>query len=184
MSHSRILNSLGNGLQADYCDFSLDHSLIVLNQGNGVFHNGGVANLGSCSGGGGGNCFLFNQGYALYNNTANPIEACGNFWGSTDPLAIDGMILDDEENAAFGAVDFSSYGTTGCTPVITSITATSGVVSLEWIPVPGATGYRVDSSPAPWSGFSPDLSGVFAGTGWSAPQPLVNTNYRVVALFD
>lgn len=184
VSHSRILNSGGNGLQADYCSFSMDHSLIVLNQGSGVFHNGYTATLGSCTGDGGGNCFLFNAGSALYNNTTSPIEACGNFWGSEDPGVIDGMIFDDEENGSSGAVDFSSFSTTGCNPVITSITVVDGVVTLQWLAVPGASSYRIESSTAPWSGFTEDTSGVIAGFTWMAPQPLANTNYRVVALFD
>ena len=184
INESRLLFSASHGLRADNCSFSLGGSLIAANLGNGIFHNGNTANLGSCSGNGGGNCILANQGYALYNNTSNPIEACGNFWGSADESSIDAMIFDDDEVQTLGAVDFSGFNTNGCAPVITSITAVNDVVTLEWLPVAGASGYIVYSSATPWGTFTEDTSGVYMGTQWMAPRPSDLHCYRITAILE
>lgn len=45
----------------------------------------------------------------LRNYTANIIDAENNWWRVTDSLAIDFLIYDDDENSAYGAVDFIPY---------------------------------------------------------------------------
>ena len=184
IQHSRLMFSAGDGLRANYCSFSLGGSLVAANQGAGVFHNGYTATMGSCSGDAGSNCIFGNGSWALYNNTVNPIEACGNFWGSDDPATIDAMIHDDDENASFGAVDFSNFSVIGCAPVITSITAVDDVVTLEWLSVAGASGYIVYSSATPWGTFTEDTSGVFMGTQWMAPRPSDLHCYRITAILE
>ena len=184
ISNSRLILSGSDGLHIDYCSFSLSSSLIAGNLGNGIFHNGYTAGLGACSGSAGSNCILGNQGYALVNNTANSIEACGNFWGSADEGTIDAMIYDDDENAARGVVNFSGFNVIGCAPVITSITAVNDVVTLEWLPVAGASGYIVYSSATPWGTFTEDTSGVYMGTQWMAPRPSDLHCYRITAILE
>ena len=56
-------------------------------------------------------------------------------------------------------------------------------VILGWSAVPGATGYKVYSSPSPDIGsFSEDLSGAFTGASWTAPLSLERSFYYVTSL--
>ena len=57
-------------------------------------------------------------------------------------------------------------------------------VIITWDPVFGATTYKVESSTDPYGvtpPFAEDLTGVFVGEQWTAPDPGVNTFYRVIA---
>lgn len=48
-------------------------------------------------------------GIDLYNNTADPIFAQGNYWYSDDPIAIENKIFHFVDNAALGLVNYSNY---------------------------------------------------------------------------
>lgn len=50
-----------------------------------------------------------------------------------------------------------------------SLAIAGGQVSLAWTADPQAFSYRVYSSATPAGGFSPDFTGVYSGTGWTAP---------------
>ncbi|MCK4652919.1 MAG: carboxypeptidase regulatory-like domain-containing protein, partial [Candidatus Cloacimonetes bacterium] len=66
--------------------------------------------------------------------------------------------------------------------VIISHTGTD--VIITWDPVAAATSYKVYSSTDPYGvspAFTEDLTGAFVGEQWTAPDPAVNTFYRVTA---
>lgn len=57
----------------------------------------------------GGNTIAGNGHYNVYNQTTAALWACSNYWGTTDPAAIDALIYDDNENAGRGIVHFDNY---------------------------------------------------------------------------
>ena len=63
----------------------------------------------------GGNVFYDNgnsgQIYALYNNTALPITAIGNYWGTNDPLLAEDYIFHQPDDASLGLVTYSPINT-------------------------------------------------------------------------
>jgi len=66
-------------------------------------------------------------------------------------------------------------------PVV-SIYLYDGQLNLYWQPVPGATSYRVYSSDNPYTGFTLDETGTFAGEFWYVDQPPGARHYRVTAV--
>jgi hypothetical protein len=54
-------------------------------------------------------------------------------------------------------------------PEIVNITANEYTVSINWLPVIGATSYKVFSSNDGYSNFVEDFSGNFIGNSWNAP---------------
>jgi hypothetical protein len=67
------------------------------------------------------------------------------------------------------------------TPLV-SITDVGENVMLTWDPIPGASSYRVYSSPAAWEGYELDESGVFTDESWFAPFESDARFYRVTAV--
>lgn len=71
----------------------------------------GVAqpNLGT-AGDSGGNVFYENGNtgaiYALYNNTALPVDAIGNYWGTNDPIEAENFIFHQTDQASLGLVSY------------------------------------------------------------------------------
>ncbi|MFO8145065.1 MAG: GLUG motif-containing protein [Candidatus Syntrophosphaera sp.] len=66
-------------------------------------------------------------------------------------------------------------------PVIVSITITGGIVEIIWEEIPGATGYRIEGSDEPYTGFVL-LDTVGAVTEWTSLGPLPESQfYRVIA---
>ncbi|NOR46074.1 MAG: hypothetical protein GQ534_10865 [Candidatus Delongbacteria bacterium] len=54
-------------------------------------------------------------------------------------------------------------------PEIVSIITDGTSVTVDWMPVTGATSYKVFSSSEAINGFTEDTSGTFDGTSWTAP---------------
>ncbi len=63
-----------------------------------------------------------------------------------------------------------------------SIIITDEYVQINWDPVQGATEYKIYSSNNPYSEFTEDLSGTFAGNSWQTIIPESTTYYYVTAL--
>ncbi len=63
----------------------------------------------------GGNVFYDNgnggQVYALYNNTALPITAIGNYWGTNDPLQAENFIFHQPDDPSLGLVTYTPINT-------------------------------------------------------------------------
>ncbi len=181
---SLVDNHQGHGIEVSASSLSLTGSVVSDNGGDGIRFNSGSLAMGACDGAAGGNCISDNGGFALYNDTADPLEACGNYWGAFDAAGVDALIYDDEEDAAKGAVDFSPWNATSCAPVIFEILVADGQVQLTWTPVAGASSYIVYSSTMPWGGYSVDLDGALDGNSWSESTPGVNTYYKVEAVLE
>ncbi|HLP16194.1 MAG TPA: DUF1565 domain-containing protein [Bacteroidota bacterium] len=80
----------------------------------------------------GANTIMNNGQYNVFNQNNAVLWAQGNYWGATDPAAIDAKFYDDNENLSLGAVQFDNF----LLPVeLTTFTASrlrSGQVALEW----------------------------------------------------
>ncbi len=64
------------------------------------------------------------------------------------------------------------------------IVTDAGTVTLTWNPVDGATGYQVYSSEEPENGWTPDDTGTFDGSAWTAPSTETKRFYRVTCLME
>ena len=69
-------------------------------------------------------------------------------------------------------------------PVINAINVTDGLVELSWDAALCLQEYRVYSALTPSGPFSPDNSGTFSGTSWTAPLPPANRFYYIVAVVN
>jgi len=84
----------------------------------------------------GNNVLTGNSFTDLLNWDDAPLAARFNYWGTTDPLAIDAHIYDDNENANKGAVDFSDFLTAA--PTVTVAATLTDAVVVDLAP-PGAS---------------------------------------------
>lgn len=66
-------------------------------------------------------------------------------------------------------------------PVIQSTTVSGGFLTLNWLPVTGASSYRIESADSPYGSFAPDNSGSFSGTSWTGSTIHSQRFYRVWA---
>ncbi|MBI5058561.1 hypothetical protein HZB60_02130 [candidate division KSB1 bacterium] len=57
-------------------------------------------------------------------------------------------------------------------------------IQLDWTASPWAASYVVYSAPSADGPFAPDLSGIFAGTSWTALLPAESRCYQVVAVIE
>jgi hypothetical protein len=55
-------------------------------------------------------------------------------------------------------------------------------INITWLPVVGASSYKIYSSNIPYTGFSEELSGNFAGANWSTTSTEVMKFYYVIAV--
>jgi hypothetical protein len=83
------------------------------------------------------NTIMNNGHYNVLNRNAAVHYAQNNYWGTTDPAAIDAGICDDNENAGYGLVHFENYASTSnVLPVELTSFTTSHVsahqVVLHW----------------------------------------------------
>ncbi len=184
LEYCRVEDNLGDGLYTLYSSASAKGSIFRDNTDDGIQCNQGSLALGSCSEAGGNNCLYDNGGYALNNTSNQDIEACGNYWGSADPAAIEAAINHQVDQPSYGLVNAATYNSecTAQVPVLElEITVVNGIVELNWSLLPEAIDYTVYSSTEPWSGYTIDLSGSYDGNSWSAPAPGPRASYVVVA---
>ncbi len=78
----------------------------------------------------GGNVFIGQTDYAIYNETQNAIRAEGNDFGSTVASVIDGKIYDEGDSSYYGFVDYTPL----LGGVIPSAARTAGALSVAAVP--------------------------------------------------
>jgi len=81
----------------------------------------------------------------------------------------------------YGTPDQENSGLPLNIPENVIINENENSIEITWDAVPGATSYKVYSSDDPYSGFTEDTSGAFAGESWSAPAPETKQFYYVKA---
>ncbi|MDD2230593.1 MAG: LamG domain-containing protein [Candidatus Cloacimonetes bacterium] len=106
--------------------------------------------------------------------------AYNNNWynGNLDDLRIYNRVLSASEVAQL----YNENGLAPSTPQNVQITHSEGNVCVSWQAVNGASSYRVYSSLTPNEDFTPDTSGSFDNTIWTAPSTLPHRFYRVTAV--
>jgi hypothetical protein len=110
-SYNTITHCTSDGMVLHGVRGPIEGNTINNNQGYGILIQLGAPDLGggtdNCSGG---NRLLHNVRCDLLNGTANPIKAENNQWDHSDSAGIDGEdIIDDDENANYGQVDFEPF---------------------------------------------------------------------------
>ncbi len=131
-------------------------------------------------------------GNGVYNLQAGSADIFAPYvyWGTTDPGEIEASIWHWIDDNDYGLVGFEPFLDEGHapgglpSPGDLSIEVWSDTVTLSWSAVPDATSYRVYSSTEPYDGYTEDLSGIFAGTTWSAPVGDAFRCYRVTAVAE
>ncbi len=103
----------------DGSSFSMAHTTVSLNSGDGVFFDSpsSVA-VGSCN-------LVSNQAYNVRWGDAFGVSLAGNWWGTTDPATIGAGVYDCKQSGVYGCV--------GLTPVLT---APATVTPLDCAPAP------------------------------------------------
>jgi hypothetical protein len=110
-SYNTITHCTSDGMVLHGVRGPIEGNTINNNQGYGILIQLGAPDLGggadNCIGG---NRLLHNVRCDLLNWTANPIKAENNQWDHNDAAGIDSEdIIDDEENANYGQVDFEPF---------------------------------------------------------------------------
>ncbi len=139
-----LSNNGDDGLDLESNDLGSNGILVACNSITGNTDNGieqgagydppadyGGGNLGSP----GGNTLTGNGGFDFSNQDTDPVMAENNWWGSTVAATIDGNISDDDEGA-FGAVDFEPF--LSAAPVPTVSAQLSDTLAVDVAP-PGAS---------------------------------------------
>jgi parallel beta-helix repeat protein len=112
LERSLIVFSNNYGLQCNNSSPQLKNSQFIYNGSHGIYLTGSsqptIGNTPEL-----GCDIYFNDGYEVYNNTGNDINARYNFWKSTDPGYISSRIYDYYDDPAKGIVHFSDPDSVG-----------------------------------------------------------------------
>jgi len=109
----------------------------------------------------------FGEGYANY----------GYFHGDIDDIRIYERTLSDEE-----IYELYHQDDWMLPPENITINISGSSVAINWLPVVGATTYKVYSSDEPYSGFTEDTTGTFTEESWSTSGSDVKKFYYVKAV--
>jgi len=101
--------SKNSGISLENSSPTIRHCVINENLGNGIHIVSGHPDLGTVNDPGG-NDFIDNFGWEVYNNTPDTIYAQQNYWEEEDSAEIDNNhIFDDDENSSKGMVIFTPF---------------------------------------------------------------------------
>jgi len=193
--NNTVINS-GGGIYTHNSDLTITNSIIWGNEPDQLNNSGSTinatySNIESATGEPwfGAGCLdtdpLF-ENTILKNYRLTELSSCINS-GMEDVSALElpARDLDGSPRILGGRIDMGAYEYIGdylFPPENIRINVIEDMVVIEWDPVVGATSYKIISSNSPFTGFSEDLSGSFAGSSWTAPAASLKLFYHVVAL--
>ncbi|MDI6721980.1 MAG: right-handed parallel beta-helix repeat-containing protein, partial [Candidatus Aenigmarchaeota archaeon] len=150
------------------------YGVVVQNAEPGLINLGDLGN--SSRGDDGGNRFRDNGSYDIYHWTRGPqvMKAEGNYWYTNDAKIIDSRIYDDDENPAYGPVDFEPFAISGELPVSETW---SGVIPIAGDIVVPANG-KLEIAPGTIVRFVPNFDAANSGPDTTKAELIVNGDLK------